>query len=368
MGAAATGSEPRRPVPPSAPEDTPALLLVHGDDRFRVDLEVRRWRDAAGAEMGVEVVDAPAPIEGIRSTLAETPFIDPRRYLLIRDPPQLTGGRRGDEGGRALAAALELRAPTTWVCLVCHETVAASHPVLSAVTRLGGQVLVRRQLRGRDLREWADRAVAERGLRLRPGGLEHVLRVAGADLGVVSAELDKLAAHAGGAVIDPETVHRLVGGSELVEVWAVLERLLGPSPALGAAAVADLVEEGRSTQHLIATLAGQLHELRQTQALIGSGPPGLRLAERLHIPEWRAERLARQARSVSPELVEDWLRRLQRLDAAIKRGDGSDRDALQGFALGAARALTSERRSAALRKRDPGHSGGHRPGARPVHL
>ena len=351
MGVAATGFESRRAGTTAGEADTTDLLLVHGDDRFRVDLQVRRWRGAIGAEMGVEVVDAPAPIERIRSTIAEAPFIDPRRYLLIRDPPQLTGGRRADESGRALAAALELRAPTTSVCLVCHETVPTSHPVLAAVTRLGGQVLVRRQLRGRDLRAWADGAAAERGVRLRSGGLEHILRVVGSDLGVFSAELDKLAAHAGGEVIELETVRRLVGGSELVEVWAVLERLLGPRPGLGAAAVSDLVEEGRSTQHLIATLAGQLHELRQVQALVGSGGPGTRLAERLHIPEWRAERLARQARAVSPELVEDWLRRLQRLDAAIKRGESNDRNALQGFALGAARALTMERQVSTARGR-----------------
>src|ERR1019366_8897903 len=179
MGVAATGFESRRAGTTAGEADTTDLLLVHGDDRFRVDLQVRRWRGAIGAEMGVEVVDAPAPIERIRSTIAEAPFIDPSRYLLIRDPPQLTGGRRADESGRALAAALELRAPTTSVCLVCHETVPTSHPVLAAVTRLGGQVLVRRQLRGRDLRAWADGAAAERGVRLRSGGLEHILRVAG---------------------------------------------------------------------------------------------------------------------------------------------------------------------------------------------
>ncbi len=276
MGAAATGSEPQRSGPSGGEGGSAELLLVHGDDRFRVDDEVRRWGAAAGAEMGVDVVDPPAPIERIRAGIAETPFIDPRRYLLIRDPPQL-GGRRGDEGARALAAALELRAPTTSVCLVCHETVPASHPVLAAVTRLGGHILLCRQLRSRDLREWVDRAAAARDLRLRAGGMEHILRVAGSDLGVVSAELDKLAAHADGQIVDLETVRLLTGGSETLEVWAVLERLLGPRPGLGAAAVADLVEEGRSTQHLIATLAGQLHELRQVQGLVLSGIRGARL-------------------------------------------------------------------------------------------
>ncbi len=324
--------------PAAPPAD---LLLVHGDDRHRIDEEVRQWRRrAVDAELGVEVIEAPAPLDRVRSSLAEIPLIDERRYLLLRDPPQLTGGRRSGEGGRALAEALELRSPSTSVCLVSHQPVPASHPVVAAVGRLGGEIRAFHSLRGRDVREWAERAATDRGLRLRPGALDHLLRVAGSDLGVIAAELDKLSAFSGGEPVELETVRRLVGGAEAVEVWNVLERLLGAQPGRGAAAAADLVEEGHSTQHLIATLAGQLSELRRAQSLLGSGGSGGRLATELHIPEWRADRLARQARTVAPAVVEAWLHQLQAIDAAIKSGETDDRQAMGRFALGAARTVT----------------------------
>jgi DNA polymerase-3 subunit delta len=291
----------------------------------------------------VEVIDAPAPLERICSSLAEIPLIDPRRYLLIRDPPQLAGGRRSGEAGRALAEALELRAPSTSVCLVAHQPVPAGHPVAAAVSRLGGEIRARNLLRPREVREWAERAAADRGVRLGPGGLDHLLRVAGSDLGVVATELDKLRAHSGGDPIDAETVQRVVGGAEALEVWNVLERLLGPQPGRGAAVAADLVDEGRSTQHLIATLAGQLGELRRAQSLLGAGGSAARLATQLRIPEWRAERLARQARSVRPAVIEGWLRQLQAIDAAIKAGEADDRQAMGRFTLGAARAMARGR-------------------------
>ena len=336
-----TPGDPRigggRAQPGAPPAD---LLLVHGDDRHRVDEAVRQWRRrAAAAELGVEVIEAPAPLERVRSSLAEIPLIDERRYLLLRDPPQLTGGRRSGEAGRALAEALELRAPSTSVCLVSHQPVPASHPVVAAVGRLGGEIRAFKLLRGRDVREWAERAAADRGLRLRAGALDHLLRVAGSDLGVIAAELDKLNAFSGGEPVEVETVRRLVGGAEAVEVWNVLERLLGAQPGRGAAAATELVEEGHSTQHLIATLAGQLSELRRAQSLLGAGGSGGRLATELRIPEWRADRLARQARAVAPAVVEDWLHQLQAIDAAIKSGETDDRQAMGRFALGAARAV-----------------------------
>ena len=338
-GAARTGNPRTGPGLAAA-----ALLLVHGEDRHRVDEEVRGWKlQAAEAELGVEVIDPPAPLDRVRSSIAELPLIDPRRYLLLRDPPQLGGGRRSGEGGKGLAEALELRAPTTSVCLVSHLTVPPSHPVAAAVRRLGGVVRAFPLLKGRDVRAWAETAAAERGVRLRPGSLDHLLRVAGSDLGVVAAELDKLSAYAGGEPVDVPTMRRVVGGAESVEVWNVLERLLGPEPGRGAAAAADLVDEGRSTQHLIATLAGQLSELRRAQALLGEGLSAAGLVGQLRIPEWRADRLARQARTVAPAVVEGWLRQLQAIDAGIKAGETDDRQAVDGFALGAARVVARSR-------------------------
>jgi DNA polymerase-3 subunit delta len=339
-----TGTSRTGSVRSSAGSEPVDLLLVHGDDRHRVDAEVRSWKQqAVDAELGVEVIDAPAPLDRVRSCLAEIPLIDSRRYLLIRDPPQLTGGRRSGEAGRALAEALELRAPSTSVCLVSHQPVPATHPVAAAVKRLGGAIRPFNLLRGRDVRAWAERAAADRGVRLRPGGLDHLLRVAVSDLGVVAAELDKLSAYAGGEPVELETVRRVVGGAEAVEVWNVLERLLGAQPGRGAAAAADLVDEGRSTQHLIATLAGQLGELRRAQFLLGEDGSAAHLATQLRIPEWRADRLARQARVVSPEIVEDWLRQLHAIDVAIKSGTTDDRQAMNRFTLGAARVVARGR-------------------------
>ena len=338
-GAARTGNPRRRPDP-----DAAVLLLVHGEDRHRVDEMVGRWKlQAAEAELGIEVIDPPAPLDRVRTSIAELPLIDPRRYLLLRDPPQLAGGRRSGEGGKGLAEALELRAPTTSICLVSHLTVAPNHPVAAAVTRLGGEVRAFPLLKGRDVRAWAETAAVERGVRLQPGSLDHLLRVAGSDLGVVAAELDKLSAYAAGEPVDLPTMRRVVGGAESVEVWNVLERLLGPEPGRGAAAAADLVDEGRSTQHLIATLAGQLSELRRAQAFVADGRSPAGLAGHLRIPEWRADRLARQARGVPAAVVEGWLRQLQAIDAGIKAGETDDRQAMDGFALGAARVVARSR-------------------------
>jgi len=321
------------------------LLLVHGDERHLVDSEVRRWRDAADADqLGIEVIEAPAPLARIRSTLAEMPLFDPRRYVLLRDPPQIIGGRKGGGDASGLVEALDLVAPTTSVCIAVHQKLPPTNPVLGAVSARGGAVRACLAPRGRELRQWAESAARARGLRLPPGAVEHLTACSGGDLGTIASEFDKLVAFSAGADISIDDVRGLAGGSEGVEVWNVLERLLGAKPPQGAAVVDKLLRDGRSSQYLIATLGGQLRELLQAQATIGRGGGSRQLAAELKIPDWRAERLTRHASGAPGPLVRRWLGRLQRIDAAIKNGTIDDSAALRAFAIRAARELVDVRR------------------------
>ncbi|MFN2452065.1 MAG: DNA polymerase III subunit delta [Candidatus Dormibacteria bacterium] len=326
------------PLAPVAPQ---GLTLIHGGERRLVEAEVARWLVAARAAAGdldVEILDAPARVDRVRSSLSEVPLFDPQRFLLVRDPPQLAErGRRGADGPDALVEALEMRAPTTAVCLVAHADVAAANVVLEAVHRLGGRVIHRPKLKGRELREWLEARVTERGLRLPPAALEHLLSLDGADAGSLETEIDKLVAFAGSGAVTLVDVRRLAAGDPAVAVWSVVEKLTSNNPGGAAQALDRLLEDGVAGQYLLATLAGQLRDLLLAQEVLREhGGGGSVLTREMHLPSWRADRLARQARAVSPKLVERWLRDLQRLEVAVKAGEASEVDGLRILGLRAA--------------------------------
>jgi DNA polymerase III delta subunit len=329
------------------------ILLIHGDERFLVDREVDRWRSrAAPGQLDVEVFEAPARLDALRHSVMEVPLLDPERTILVRDPPQLTGaGRRGADPPEALAALLAMTAPTTSLCLVAHMRVAAQNPVLPVVRKLGGSVVFHPAPKARELRAWLEGAVRERGLRLPQDGIERLLRTVGADLGALSTELDKLSALGAGRPLTRADVDHLVAGDEPMELWGVLEQLMGPDPGRGAATLAGLLDEGRSTQHLLGILAGQARDLLLAQAILRTRRSAASIAAELRIPEWRAERLARQARNVPPALVAGWIRDLHEADRRSKAGEVGDAEALRIFAVHAAQSVVSSR---ALRTPDPG--------------
>lgn len=327
------------------------LLLIHGDERYLVDRDARAWlqaaRRASASDLNVEVLESPVKLDQVHRSLTEVAFLDDRRHLLIRDPPQLAERpRRGADSAEALAEALRDRSPTTSVCVVAHLRVAPTNPVLRAVTELRGLIVQHATPRGRELRDWLEREVRSHGLKLRRGAYDHLILVAGTDLGRLETEVDKLTAYADGRPdLSDDEVRRIVGGAEQVEVWDVIDRLLGTPAGRGAAAIDSLIADGVSTQYLIAILAGQFRELIQAADLLRTrGGGAATLARELRLPPWRADRLMRWTSAVPADVVEGWLRALQRLDAAIKAGEAVDTDGLRAFALRAADQVISTRR------------------------
>jgi len=333
-----------------------SLLLVHGEERFLVDEVVRTWREGAlSRQMDVEVFDAPAKLDALRRSVAEIPLLDPERSILVRDPPQLIGtARRGADSAETLASIIAERAPTTALCIAVHAKISGQSPVLAAMRRLGGTVEYKMAPKGRDLRTWLASAITRRGLRFPPEAPAHLLRVVGADLGLLSSELDKLSALAGERALSIAEVRRAVAGDEPLELWSVLEQLLGPSPAQGAAVLSSLLDEGRSSQHLLAILAGQLRDLLMTQAILRARGSGSGLAAELRVPDWRADRLVRQARTVHPAMVAAWLQSLFEADRRVKAGEIGDADALRLFGLHAARGVIDARAAAPPARPDVG--------------
>ncbi|HET9051320.1 MAG TPA: DNA polymerase III subunit delta [Candidatus Dormibacteraeota bacterium] len=332
---------PARADGPAAADD---CLLVHGDDGYRVDAEARRWLAAARAsavtDLDVEVIDQPARLEGLRRSLTEVPFLADRRFVLVRDPPQLMErARRGTATADELAAVLDERAPSTAVCLVAHLRVPPTSPVVVAVRRAGGGVVERMQLKGRDLRAWVDARVTDMGLRVPRPAIDHLVRVAGGDLGVIDGELAKLAAFAGGRPISLVEARRLIAGAETLEVWDVVERLMTEPHARGPAAVEALLADGVAVPYITSVVAGQLRDVLRVHELAPGPVRAQDVAGALGLPPWRAERLARWASITSGDLVEGWIRSLHHLDAEMKQGRLDDAAALRSLLLRAARQL-----------------------------
>ena len=307
---------------------------------------VKEWRDRARPpQVDIEVFEAPGRLNEFRHAVAEMPLFDPERALLLRDPPQLTGSakRGGVDPPERLVAILGELAPTTVLCLVAHAKVPDRNPVLGAVRSNRGTIIYHAAVKGRDLRSWVEREIGQRQLRLGAGSVDHLIRVAGPDLGSIASELDKLVPFASGRPLSIAEVRMAVAGDEATGLYDTLGDLLGPTPAKGAESIDRLLSEGRAGQYLLAILAGQIRDLVLAQAYLQAHGSSAGLAAALGKPDWQVDRLTRQARSVSPAIAAGWLGALHDVDRKLKTGEISETDGLRLAVLRAAAEVTAGR-------------------------
>ena len=99
--------------------------------------------------------------------------------------------------------------------------------MLAAVKARGGSIVFHAAVKGRELRSWVEREIGARGLRLGAGSVDHLIRVAGPDLGSIASELDKLVAFAGGRPLSISDVRTAVAGDEAAGLYDTLGELLG---------------------------------------------------------------------------------------------------------------------------------------------
>jgi len=324
--------------PAEAAEPPGPLILVHGDAPFLVDRAVRGllagWRAGMTNPMNDEVFRAPPGLEDLRQSLATPAFLDPRRVILVWDPPAgLAKGRRAADAS-ALVAALAARDPASAVCLAVHGRVPETNPVLLHV-RAAGEVRTVSAPRGRGLDAHLGAELQARGLQLGAAARSRLRAVAAADLGQLDQELEKLSVAAGpSGQLDAATADALIADGGRSEIYQLTDALVD-HPERALAHLADL-ERRRSAAPplLVASLARWLRELLQLHAQLARGVPIARAAAGR--PPWMAERLARQVRQTDPARLAAALERLADLDWAIRSGDVEPHLGLQAFVAGLA--------------------------------
>ena len=180
-------------------------------------------------------------------------------------------------------------------------------------------------------------------MRLGAGSVDHLIRVAGPDLGSITSELDKLVAYAAGKPLSISEVRTAVAGDEAAGLYETLGELLGPSPAKGAESIDRLLSEGRAGPYLLAILAGQIRDLVLTQAYLQQHGSGAGSPQRSENPIGRPTASAVRRGASPPTLVAAGLQPCTMWIESSRPGEISETDGLRLAVLRAAAEVTAER-------------------------
>jgi DNA polymerase III delta subunit len=315
-----------------------ALLLVHGDDGFGLDLALREFATQIDAADRVEIVPDRSPDEASidRARVEAGTMSMFGAHLTVLRQPLRAAGRSAAAAERLVALVSDL--PDGCALALMEERPSrdlAKPPALlkrlaGAVKERGGRVEQRDAPRRGELRGWITAHAARLGV-----GIEvraaHLLaeRIGGAiwetdvERGEMTrtadSELRKLATYAGDRSITVDDVTALTADTRPASVFAITNAIDRREPAAAAEALRRALAEGQPGLRILASLAGRVSDLVVARELAADRTAPSEIARRVARGNVRmAERLVEAARRYRSEELDAMLIGLHEADAAIK--------------------------------------------------
>ena len=266
-----------------------AYLLT--GERFLADEALERVRSEAGTDPLSEVTFLPTvEVAELVGALQTASLFDDKRLVIVDEAQDLT-----KEHAEALSAYLESPSPSSVLVLI-----ASGRTKLDATIKKLGAVIALEAPKGRRLVAWIrDRAKAH-SVKLDDRGAWALVDSVGIELRDLDAALEQLSTRLGadarvGVAEVRKAFPRLADERIFAFTDAVGDRRL--SPAMGA--LRRLLEQGDEPLMVFGALSSHVRRMLRARRYADKGARAV--GEAMGLPEWRAERLQKQARSYKEE-------------------------------------------------------------------
>jgi DNA polymerase-3 subunit delta len=283
----------------------PAYLLT--GEQFLADEAVERVRKETDADPLSEVgLDASVETHELIGALQTPSLLGGRRLVVVRDAQDLN-----KEQGEAIAAYLESPSPSAVLVLV-----ASGKTKVDAAMKKLGAVIALEAPKGRRLVGWIKERSTARKIKLDDRAAWALIDAVGTELRDLDGALEQLALSSGDGRITNAVVRkafpRLADERTFAFTDAVGERRLAPAMAT----LRRLLEQGDEPLMIFGALSAHMKRMLRARRVADKGARAV--GEAMGLPEWRAERLQKQARSYKEEELVSAMDVLARTDVDMK--------------------------------------------------
>lgn len=300
-----------------APAKWSRLTLVSGDEELLVTRAIAAV--VAGArevDPGVEVREIPA------GQFTEADVFDATSPSMFGDTRVLVvrGGQDLTEEVRDALLTLVADPPPDLVLVVCHAGGNKNKKLLDGLKAAKAVVVVAAKVSKRaELLAFLSAELAAADRRISEDGRVALLETVGSDLRELSAACAQLVADTAGP-LDAATVARFHRGRADTKGYEVAEATLSGDLPEALARLAAGLDSGLAAVLVTSAVATGLRELVRVSGEQGGGWD---VAKRLGMPEWKVEKLRRQARGWSEDGLAAALQATSAADGGVK-GAGVD--------------------------------------------
>ena len=295
------------------------LYVVVGDDPYLRRESVRRAiaLEIPGDEADVGVArfeGASAKLVDVIDELRTLPFFSKRRVAFVDDADPFVSAHR-----KELEAYVE--APSSSGCLILVVRSFPSNTRLAKLAAKAGVVIECAGPGEADLVRWLPSYANRAGTKLGGEAAKLLLELVGPELGLLVAEVDKLAvatAHVG--EIRREDVSRYVEAGRIEEIWDVVNAAAEGRGAEAAKLLDDLIAKGEHPVKLLAQMTSTLLRLHHAGRLRAARMSVAEACEAAGIRPFLVPQVTRQHSHLGPKRVDRLPGELLQADLDVKGG------------------------------------------------
>lgn len=264
------------------------------------------------------------PIEEALEDAETFPFLGEKKIVFLHNPVFLTAEKKKEKVEHNLAK-LEayLREPAPYTVLVIsapYEKLDERKKITKELKKTATLVEAKK-LNELELTNWVKERAKFLGIEISQDAIELILQLVGANLFMLTSEIDKLALYANGKeTIDVSIVEKLVSRSLEQNIFALIDKVVQRKLDEALRIYYDLLKQNEEPIKILSLIAGQFRLIYQVKELSRRGYGQQQIASFIKTHPFRVKLAAGQAGKFTDEELSAFMKMLADADYAMKTG------------------------------------------------
>ena len=314
------------------------FYILYGKDDFSLQQALEGVKNELGNKEMLDVNTSVLEAQQLRlSQLTDAcsaiPFLCPCRLVIVkgllgrfetRSGSERRSARSKEKNSSALEEWAGLpeyinRMPPTTVLVLIDGEVRAGNRLLKSLVPLA-KVKGFPLLNDRGLSDWVQGKIKEGGGKISPAASKLLVGLVGADLWVMSSEIDKLLAYGSGQVITEENVKQLTSYAREANIFALVDAILEGRTSQAQQLLHRLLRDGASPAYILTMITRQLRLIVMAKDLgRKKSQPGIPDSLEM-VSDFSLDKAIRQAKAFTLERIKKAYNKLLETDVSIKTG------------------------------------------------
>ena len=271
-------------------------------------------------------------VNELRTVCESVPFLVEKRLVIIkglleRFEPRSRSSRQKKvnkvtnqpDGYQSLGNYIS-QTPDSTVLVLTEGGIKSNNPLFRMLARKA-VVMSFPLLRDTKLRHWLQQRVAEEGGNISPQAVELLINLVGSNLWIMASEIDKLLLYALGRRIEEEDVQTVVGYAQQVNVFTMVDAIIGFKARLAEELLQQLLQGGAVPPYLLVMLSRQIRMIVRAKELKKQGITETETQNKLGLTsEFAVRKTLQQANRYSLPRLKQVYQQLLETDLSIKTG------------------------------------------------